>query len=158
MRAFLTIALLLILPFMARANPVQIDGQSAIAFGIVAFWALIVESGLVTFALVSRGVMIMPTFVTLIAANLLVFIFAFLPLSGQASLWFLEPGVVVADAVLIRLAMCAVFVQGSNFVGITWRRAFAASLLGNSASFFAGVLASGAPWIVHDHGGGLPPT
>ena len=151
MKARIAIAILLILPFIARANPVQIDGQSAIAFAIVAFWALIVESGLVTLALVSRGVMIVPTFVTLIMANLLVFLFAFLPLSGRVSLWLLEPGVVVADAGLIKLVMCGIFVQGSSFVGVTWRRAFIASLLGNCASFFVGVLASGAPWIVHDH-------
>jgi hypothetical protein len=56
---------------------------------------------------------------------------------------------------MIKLAMCAFFVQGSSFLGVTWRRAFVASLLGNSASFFVGVLASGAPWILHDHGGGL---
>lgn len=155
MRTRLAVAIFLILPLIARANPVQIDGQSAIAFGIVAFWALVIESGLVTLALVSRGVMIVPTFVTLIMANLLVFLFAFLPVSGRVSLWLLEPRVVVADAVLIKLAMCAIFVQGSSFVGVTWRRAFIASLLGNSASFFVGVLASGAPWIVHDHGGGF---
>ena len=46
--------------------------------------------------------------------------------------------------------------QGGEFLGVSWRRALVASLLGNTASFFIGVLASGAPWIVHDTGvGGL---
>jgi hypothetical protein len=45
MRARLVIAILLTIPLIARANPVMIDGQSLIAFGIVAFWALVIESG-----------------------------------------------------------------------------------------------------------------
>jgi hypothetical protein len=35
-------------PLIARANPVMIDGQSLIAFGIVASWALVIESGIAT--------------------------------------------------------------------------------------------------------------
>ena len=154
MRARLGVVVLLLCPLIAGANPVEIDGQSAIAFGIVAFWALVVESGLVTLALVSRGVMIIPAFVTLGIGNLAVFLFAFLPVCGRVSLWLLEPGVVAVDAMVIKLAMCAFFLQGSSFVGVSWRRAFVASLLGNCASFFVGVLASGAPWYAHDHGGG----
>jgi len=34
--------MLLLLPLAARANPVMVDGQSLIAFGIVAFWALVI--------------------------------------------------------------------------------------------------------------------
>jgi hypothetical protein len=56
MRAPLIIAILLMFPVIARANPVMIDGQSLIAFGIVAFWALVIESGIATLALVSAGV------------------------------------------------------------------------------------------------------
>jgi hypothetical protein len=155
MRARLPIAFLLLVPLVARANPVQIDGQSAIAFAIVAFWALVIESGIVTLALVSSGILIVPAFGTLIVANVGIFLLAFLPLTGRVPFWLLEPGVVVADALLIKVAMCAPFLQGGNFVGVTWRRAFVASLLGNSASFFVGVLASGAPWIVHERLGGI---
>lgn len=56
MRAPLIIAALVMFPVIARANPVMIDGQSLIAFGIVAFWALVIESGIATLALVSSGV------------------------------------------------------------------------------------------------------
>jgi hypothetical protein len=134
---------------------VQIDGQSAIAFAIVAFWALVIESGLVTLALVSTGVLIVPSFFSLIAANVALFLFAFLPLTGRVSLWFLEPGVVLADAALVKLVASAPLLQGGGFLGVSWRRAFVASLLGNAASFFVGVLASGAPWVVHETGGGI---
>jgi hypothetical protein len=137
------------LPAMVRANPVMIDGQSAIAFGIVAFWALVIESGIATLALVSCRPLITPLFSTLVFANVVVFVFAFLPLSGRVSLWLLEPGVVLADAMLIKLVASVPLVQGGGFLGVTWRRALIGSLLGNAASFFVGVLASGAPWIDH---------
>jgi len=155
MRARLAILLLLMLPLVARANPVMIDGQSLIAFTIVAFWALVIESGIVTLALVSCGVLVVPAFITLILANVSLFLFAFLPLSGRVSLWFLEPGVVLADAALVKLVAAAPFLQGGAFLGVSWRRAFVASLVGNVASFFIGVLASGAPWIAHETGGGI---
>ncbi|MEI7733430.1 MAG: hypothetical protein WCO56_27915 [Verrucomicrobiota bacterium] len=153
MKARLAIAVLLLLPVIARANPVMIDGQSLIAFGIVAFWALVIESGIATLVLVSSGVLIVPSFGMFVAANVVVFLFAFLPLTGRVSLWFLEPGVVLVDALLLKLLASLPFLQGGGFVGVSWRRALVASLLGNTASFFVGVLASGAPWIVHESGG-----
>ena len=155
MRARFFILTLLMIPLVARANPVQIDGQSLIAFGIVAFFALVVESGIVTLAMVSSGVLIVPAFTTLILANVALFLFAFLPLTGRVSLWFLEPGVVLADAVLVKLVTSAPFLQGGGFLGVSWRRALVASFLGNAASFFVGVLAGGAPWIVHETGGAI---
>jgi hypothetical protein len=153
MRARLYILVLLMLPLVARANPVMIDGQSLIAFAIVAFWALVIESAIVTLALVSCGVLIVPAFLTLAFTNAALFLFAFIPLSGRVSLWFLEPGVVLADAALVMLVAAVPFLQGGGFVGVSWRRALVASLLGNTASFFIGVLASGAPWIVHETAG-----
>ena len=153
MRARLAIAVLVMMPLIVRANPVAIDGQSLIAFGIVAFWALVIESGIATLTLISSGIMIVPSFGTLVVANISLFLFAFLPLTSRVSLWFLEPGVVLADAFLIKLVVSAPFVQGGSFVGVSWRRALVASLLGNVASYFVGALASHSPWIVHDPGG-----
>lgn len=155
MRTLNFIAFLFLMPLTVLANPVQIDGQSAIAFAIVAFWALVIESGLVTLALVTTGVLIVPSFLTLIALNVALFLFAFLPLIGRVSLWILEPSVVLADAVLIKVVVAAPFLQGGGFLGVSWRRALVASLLGNVASFFVGVLASSAPWIVPESGGGF---
>ena len=74
----------------------------------------------------------------------------FLPLTGRVSLWFLEPGVILADALLLKFVMSAPFLQGAGFVGISWKRALVASLLGNASSFFVGVIGSGAPWEVHE--------
>jgi hypothetical protein len=141
--------LLWLLPLVACANPVSINGQSLIAFAIVAFWALVMESGIVTLSVVSCGVLIVPAFITLILANAGLFLFAFLPLSGRVSLWLLEPGVVLADAALLKLVAAAPFLQGGGFLGVSWRRALLAALLGNAASFFVGVLVGGAPWIEH---------
>jgi hypothetical protein len=74
-------------PLVARANPVIINGQSLLAFAIVAFWALVIESGIVTLALISRGILILPAFITLTLLNVGLFLFAFLPLNGRVSLW-----------------------------------------------------------------------
>ncbi len=153
MRTRFAIAVWLMFPVVALANPVKIDGQSLVAFGIVAFWALVIESGIVTLALVPSGILIVPSFGTLTMANVAIFLFAFLPLTDRVSLWFLEPGVVLADALLIKLVAAASFLQSGDFVGVTWRRALVASLLGNAASFFVGVIGSGAPWVVHESGG-----
>jgi len=147
------IMLLLMLPFVVQANPVMIDGQSLIAFGIVAFWALVIESGITTFALLSTGIFIVPSFITLLAANVAVFLFVFLPLTSSVSLWILEPGVVLTDALAIKVLTSAPFLQGTDFLGVSWRRALVASLLGNAASLFIGVLGSHAPWIVQETGG-----
>lgn len=153
MKVRLVITVLLMIPVIAHANPVMIDGQSLIAFGIVVFWALVIESGIATLALVPTGLLIVPSFGTLIVANVALFLFAFLPLTSRVSLWFLEPGVVLGDALLLKLVASAPFLQGGGFVGVSWRRALIASLLGNAASFFVGVLGSGAPWMVHETGG-----
>ena len=153
MRARLFIAALLVMPLVVNANPVMLDGQSLIAFGIVAFWALVVESGLATLVLISCGVLVVPLFGTLVIANIGMFLLAFLPLTSRVSLWLLEPGVVLADAIIIKVLTSAPFLQGGNFVGVSWRRAIIASLLGNAASYFIGLLASQTPWFVHDVGG-----
>jgi len=144
MKARLFLLLFLLLPLVVHADPVAIDGQSTIAYGIVATWALIMESGLVTAILYSSEILVMPAFFTLLLANVAVFLFAFLPLSTHVSLWILEPGVVLADAVAIKLIADAPFLHGT---GVTWRRAFVASLIGNAASFFVGVLGSHEPWL-----------
>ena len=152
MRARFCIAVVLMMPIIAQANPVSVNGQSLIAFAIIAFWALVIESGVATLALVSCGAIVLPLFGMLVVANVLVFLLAFLPLSGRVSLWLLESGVVIADALLIKFVSSRPFVQGGAFLGVSWRRALVASLLGNTVSFFIGVLASGAPWIDHRPG------
>jgi hypothetical protein len=138
---------------VARANPVMVDGQSLFAFGIIVFWALTIESGLATLSLVSCGVLIVPLFGTLLIANVGIFLVVFLPLTTREPLWLLEAGVVVADAVAIKLLAASPFLQGPGFWGVSWRRALLASFLGNAASYFIGVIASHEPWLVHGAGG-----
>ena len=140
---------LLMVPLVVLANPVMIDGQSLIAFGIVAFWALVIESAIATLILVSSGLLIVPSFVALVATNASLFLFAFLPLTSRVPLSLLEFGVVLADALVIKLVTSAPFLQGGDFVGVTWKRALLASVLGNGASYSVGVLATHSPWIAH---------
>jgi hypothetical protein len=148
-KAGVLIAALLLMTFIARANPVMFEPQSLIAFGIVAFWALVIESAIVTLSLLNRGILVVRSFITLIVANAVVFVFAFLPLSSHVSLWILEPGVVLADALVIKLLMAGDLLQGSGFLGVSWRRALLASFLGNSTSFFIGLIGSRTPWFSH---------
>ena len=153
MKARLAIATLGLLPLVAHANPVMLNEQSLLAFAIVAFWALVIESGIATLVLVPSGLLVLPAFGTLLASNVALFLLAFLPLSDRLSLWLLEPGVVVADLLLLKLVASAGFLQGEDYVGVTWRRALLASVLGNAAPYFIGVIGSGKPWIVNDIGG-----
>lgn len=148
-KARVLISVLLLIPFVAGANPVMFEPQSLIAFGIVAFWALVIESAIVTLSLLNRGVIVVPLFITLLVANVAVFLFAFLPLSSHVSLWILEPGVVLADALVIKRLMAGDLIQGSGFLGVSWRRALFASFLGNSTSFFIGLIGSRTPWFSH---------
>jgi hypothetical protein len=141
---------LLFIPFIARANPVSINSQSMIVFGVVAFWALVIESGIATLTLLPTGIAIVPAFVFLATANIAVFASAFVPLSDHVSLWILEPGVVIADALCIKILTATSLLQGPNFLEVTWQRAFVASSLGNTASFFVGVIGSQSPWFDHN--------
>gem|GEM_PF-4815489 len=58
---------------------------------------------------------------------------------GGALWWSRVTGVTTAG----RLSLSSV---------VTWRRALAASLLGNASSFFIAVIGNRAPWIVHETG------
>jgi len=146
---FMTAALF---PLAVCANPVMVDGQSLLAFGIVAFWALVIESAIVTLILASCGLLIVPFFGTLVIANVSVFLFAFLPLASQAPLWLLESGVVLVDALVIKLIASAPLFQSGNYGGVGFWRALLASFLGNTASYFIGVIVNHQPWIVHQTG------
>src|SRR5262245_56640334 len=124
----LTLGLTAVLvPLAVSANPVMVDGQSLLAFGIVAFWALVIESGIVTLILASCGLLIVPFFGTLVIANIGVFLFAFLPLTSLAPLWLLEPGVVLLDALMIKLIASTPLFQSGNYGGVGFGRAFLAS-------------------------------
>ncbi len=111
MKLRLAILLLLLVPVGLQANPAMFNPQSFFAFCVVAFWALVIESGIATLTLSLCGVLVLPVFTTLVVTN-----------SG-------------------------------DYVGVSWRRGLVASLLGNAASYFIGVIGSHTPWLTHETGG-----
>ncbi len=152
MRTRLIIILSLLVPLSVWANPAILNPQSLIAFWIVAFWALVIESGVSTLAVSLSGVLVLPVFGTLLIANFATFAFGFMPLLGRLPLWLLEPLVVAFDALVMKLVVALPVFQRGDYLGVSWRRALLASALGNTASYFLGVLASQTPWLEHDTG------
>lgn len=157
MRYRLLAAVCLLLPFIAWANPVVVNPSSLVAFGVVAFAAFVVESGLVTLALTFSGLATYRVFAAYFVTNLAVFIFLFSPLLGRLPLIALEALVVVADGAAIKLIASLGPFQQDEFRGVTWLRAGLVALAGNTASFIVGVLAAGAPWQSHGDVYSLPP-
>ena len=79
MRQRLVIAIGVLTPFLACADPVLVNPSSVIAFWVVAFAALVVETGVVTLLLAFSGLAPLPMFVGYLIANVAVFLFIFLP-------------------------------------------------------------------------------
>jgi len=147
------ILFLLLVPLGLQANPAIFDPQSWIAFWVVAFWALVIESGIATLAVSLCGVLVLPVFATLVITNVGVFAFGFMPLLDRMPLWLLELLVVLFDAVLIKVVAAVPLFQQGDYVGVSWRRGLVASILGNAASYFIGVIGSQTPWMTHELGG-----
>src|SRR5438445_5322588 len=101
MKLRLAIFLLLLVPVGLQANPAIFNPQSLIAFWVVAFWALVIESGIATLTLSSCGVLVLPVFATLVVTNVGTFAFGFMPLLERMPLLLLELLVVVFDAIVI---------------------------------------------------------
>ncbi len=153
MKLRLGIFLLLLVPVGLQANPAMFNPQSFFAFCVVAFWALVIESGIATLAVSLCGVLVLPVFATLVITNVSVFAFGFLPLLDRMPLWLLELLVVVCDAIVIKVVAAVPLFQSGDYVGVSWRRGLVASLLGNAASYFIGVIGSHTPWLTHEIGG-----
>ena len=138
------------MPLMAWANPVTLEPSSLLAFMFVAFWALVVEAGIVALLLTLRGVEPLKMFFAYWLANVLVFLFIFEPVlnSQSASVPVLEVMVVLLDALSIKILSGMYSLQGDNFRGVTCLRALCISTAGNAASYFVGVIASHTPWEV----------
>src|SRR6058998_1317850 len=142
MKLRLAILLLLLVPVGLQANPAILNPQSLIAFWIVAFWALVIESGIATLALSLCGVLVLPVFATLVVTNVAIFAFAFMPLLARMPLWLLELWVVLLDALVIKIVAAVPLFQRGDYVGVSWRRGLVASILGNAASYFIGIIGS----------------
>lgn len=133
---------------MAWANPVVLDPSSLLAFMVLAFWALLVEAGVVALLLTWQGVNPLRMFLACAVTNGLIFLLVFEPLlsSGKASVPVLEGLVVLLDALAIKLLTRVDALQGDDFKGVGWPRALGVSCLGNLVSFFIGIIASRKPW------------
>jgi hypothetical protein len=152
MRRWIFIVLCVLVPGVARANPYVLDPSSLIAFGVVAFWALIVEAGIVALLLTFAGLAPLRVFGGYFLANAAVFMFVFWPLQQHVALPLLEAVVVVIDAASIKLLSKFAPFQGDSYRSVGWLFAGLTSLAGNAASFFVGVIASGSPWEMHGAG------
>jgi hypothetical protein len=148
MQRWLVILIGLFLPVAALANPVDIDPSSLLAFLDVAFWALVVESGVVALLLAWHGLNPVRIFLAHGAANVLVFLLVFEPLlsAEKASIPVLEILAVGLDALSIKLLIRLGAMQGDHFSGVSWLRALCISGAGNAVSYFLGNIASHKPW------------
>ena len=150
MRRCIPLLLCLLAPLTASANPVQIDGTSLLAFCIVAFWAFVVEAGIVALLLAFRGLAPLRAFAAYFIGNALIFFFVFQPLLGREWLPIpaLESLVVLIDALMIKFLVSLEVLQGDAYAGVSWFRAILVSGFGNAASYFVGYIASRKPWEV----------
>lgn len=152
MRRWIPIIFCVLIPLAARANPCIINPSSLIAFGVVAFWALVVEAGIVALLLTFSGLAPLRVFGGFFLANVAVFLFVFCPLQQRMALPLLEAIVVAIDAVSIKILSMLSGFQGESYRRVGWLFAGITSLAGNATSFCIGVIASGSPWQEHSPG------
>lgn len=137
-------------PSLANANPVMLNPISLLAFCVVAFWAMVVEAGVVAFLLAFRGVAVLRMFAAYFVLNGAVFLFLFQPLltGSGASVPTLEALVVVVDAAVIRLLVALSPFQGDAYRRVGCVRSLVTSGIGNALSFLVGYIATRRPWEV----------
>jgi hypothetical protein len=142
------IALCLLMPLPVLANPVVIEPSSLLAFCVVAFWALVVEAGIVALLLTFQGLNPLRIFVAYSVTNVAVFLFVFEPLLNQewASVPALEILVVLLDGLAIKLLTHLSTFQGDDYRGVSWLHSLITSCVGNAASYFVGNIAAHKPW------------
>jgi hypothetical protein len=148
MRRRFLVALLLLTPVLAQANPVIINPASLLAFCYVAFWAFVVEAGLVALLLLFRGLAPLRVFMAFFMANGLIFFFLFQPLLDREwlPLPVLEVMVVLIDSLVIKLLVSLNALQGDDYGGVSWSFSTVISGVGNAASYLVGYFASHKPW------------
>jgi hypothetical protein len=145
-------AICLLIPLVASANPVMLNPSSLIAFFVVAFWAFVVEAGIVALLLAFRGVAPLRVFIAYFVANAAVFFLLFEPLLERSSsplVLALEALVVLIDGLVIKLLVTLDYFQGDNYRGVGWLRSLLLSGVGNGLSYFIGYIATQKPWEIH---------
>jgi hypothetical protein len=127
----------------------MLNPSSLMAFCVVAFWAMVIEAGVVALLLAFRGAATFPVFVGYFVLNGAVFLFLFQPLLvGSRSLPVpaLEAMVVLVDAAAIKLLVALDPFQADDFRGVSWVRSVVTSGIGNALSYVVGCLAALRPW------------
>lgn len=145
-------AIFLLVPLVASANPVMLNPSSLVAFAVVAFWAFVVEAGVVALLLAFRGIAPLRVFMAYFVANAVVFFPLFQPLlEGNSSLpvFALEALVVQIDGLSIKLLVTIPAFQADNYRGVSWLRSTVISGIGNGLSYLVGYIATQRPWEVH---------
>jgi hypothetical protein len=144
---WMVVAICCLLPLTAMANPVIIDPTSLLAFAMVAFWAFVVESGIVALLLAFCSLQPLRIFMAYFVVKAAVFLFLFQPLlEREWPIPILESLVVCLDALAIKILAGCGALQTDNYGRLKWLRAFVISLAGNAVSFFIGLIASHKPW------------
>jgi hypothetical protein len=146
---FLVLAGTALTPSIANANPVILNPSSLLGFCLVAFWAMVVEAGIVALLLAFRGAAVLPVFGGYFVLNSAVFLFLFQPsLVGSRSLPVpvLETIVVLVDATVIKLLLALSPFQGDGYRGVSWLRSLVTSGVGNTLSYLVGYIATRKPW------------
>lgn len=147
MKRLAAISICCLAPLVAFANPVMLDPSSLLAFGFVAFWAFVVESGIVALLLAFNGMTALRFFFSYFFCNAMVYFFLFSPLLNRGwSILGLELLVVCVDALAIKILSKISGLQGDSYRSVKWWNALVVSLAGNSASYFVGFIASRKPW------------
>lgn len=143
MRRWSIIAACVLIPMAARANPYALNPSSLIAFGVVAISALFVEAAIVSLILTFAGIAPVRMLLAFLFANIVIFLFVFVPLQHRIVLPGLELMIVVIDAVAIKLLSMLSGLQNDSYRNVGWIFATFASLIGNAASFCVGMMATG---------------
>ena len=144
------IAAAVLAPSVTRANPAIVNPVSLLAFCIVAFWAMVVEAGVVALLLAWRGAAAFPLFVAYFILNGAVFLFLFHPLLGSISLPLpvLEAGAVLVDGAVIKLLVAFDSFQADGYRGVSWLRSLITSCIGNTLSYLVGEISAATPWVI----------
>jgi hypothetical protein len=147
----LVTAAYLVAPPLASANPVILNPSSLMTFCVVAFWAMVVEAGVVALILAFRGVAPLPLFAAYFVVNSAVFLLLFQPVlltRPSFPVAVLEALVVLIDGMVIRLLVALGPFQGEGYRGVGWVRSLMTSGIGNVLSYLVGYIASHKPWEV----------
>ncbi|HWN94840.1 MAG TPA: hypothetical protein VNT99_07395 [Methylomirabilota bacterium] len=132
-------------------NPVSINPTSLIAFGIVAFAAFLVEAGIIALILLFSGLAPVRVMVVFFVINAAIFWLAFFPWvqTEKIPLLVSEALIVLIEAAVLKTLSGFEYFHGGEFERLPFSRALLASLAGNAASFFVGVVGAGSPWVQH---------